>query len=78
MANKDKPAILNVNIGTTVRGAVDDLDKVSTRENCAAADGMLVRLQLPALWEWLGSAACNTLQRAQLQGWYSGKGCGGC
>jgi len=28
MANKDKPAILNVNIGTTVRGAVDDLDKV--------------------------------------------------
>jgi glutamate/tyrosine decarboxylase-like PLP-dependent enzyme len=28
MANKDKPAILNVNIGTTVKGAVDDLDKV--------------------------------------------------
>lgn len=27
-ANKDKPAILNVNIGTTVRGAVDDLDRV--------------------------------------------------
>lgn len=27
-ANKDKPAILNVNIGTTVKGAVDDLDKV--------------------------------------------------
>jgi histidine decarboxylase len=28
LANKDKPAILNVNIGTTVKGAVDDLDKV--------------------------------------------------
>lgn len=27
-ANKDKPAILNVNIGTTVKGAVDDLDRV--------------------------------------------------
>ena len=26
--NSSKPAILNVNIGTTVRGAVDDLDKV--------------------------------------------------
>ncbi|GAQ86494.1 serine decarboxylase [Klebsormidium nitens] len=27
-ANKDKPAIINVNIGTTVKGAVDDLDHV--------------------------------------------------
>ena len=27
-ANKDKPAIVNVNIGTTVKGAVDDLDRV--------------------------------------------------
>uniref|UniRef100_A0ACD5URK3 Uncharacterized protein n=1 Tax=Avena sativa TaxID=4498 RepID=A0ACD5URK3_AVESA len=26
--NKDKPAIINVNIGTTVKGAVDDLDLV--------------------------------------------------
>ncbi|WOL11198.1 hypothetical protein Cni_G19960 [Canna indica] len=26
LQNKDKPAILNVNIGTTVKGAVDDLD----------------------------------------------------
>jgi len=26
--NKDKPAILNVNIGTTVKGAVDDLDRI--------------------------------------------------
>jgi len=28
LRNQDKPAIVNVNIGTTVRGAVDDLDKV--------------------------------------------------
>ena len=28
LANKDKPAILNVNSGTTVKGAVDDIDKV--------------------------------------------------
>lgn len=26
--NAGKPAILNVNIGTTVKGAVDDLDRV--------------------------------------------------
>lgn len=26
--NSSKPAILNVNIGTTVRGAVDDLDRI--------------------------------------------------
>ena len=29
LRNKGKPAILNVNIGTTVKGAVDDLDQVS-------------------------------------------------
>uniref|UniRef100_A0A803NJ22 Histidine decarboxylase n=1 Tax=Cannabis sativa TaxID=3483 RepID=A0A803NJ22_CANSA len=28
LVNKDKPAIINVNIGTTVKGAVDDLDLV--------------------------------------------------
>ncbi|MCL7032064.1 hypothetical protein MKW94_021933 [Papaver nudicaule] len=28
LLNKDKPAIINVNIGTTVKGAVDDLDLV--------------------------------------------------
>ncbi len=28
VANAGKPAILNVNIGTTVKGAVDDLDRV--------------------------------------------------
>ena len=27
-ANVGRPAIINVNIGTTVRGAVDDLDRV--------------------------------------------------
>ena len=26
--NRHRPAILNLNIGTTVKGAVDDLDKV--------------------------------------------------
>ena len=26
-ANRGRPAIVNVNIGTTVRGAVDDLDQ---------------------------------------------------
>lgn len=26
--NSAKPAIINVNIGTTVRGAVDDLDRI--------------------------------------------------
>ncbi|KAG9441248.1 hypothetical protein H6P81_017102 [Aristolochia fimbriata] len=28
LQNKEKPAIINVNIGTTVKGAVDDLDQV--------------------------------------------------
>lgn len=28
IANKDKPAVLNINIGTTVKGAVDDVDKI--------------------------------------------------
>ena len=27
-ANKDKPAIINVNVGTTVKGAVDNLDRI--------------------------------------------------
>ncbi len=26
LKNKDRPAVLNVNIGTTVKGAVNDLD----------------------------------------------------
>lgn len=38
MANQDKPAILNVNIGTTVKGAVDDLDKVGKSEGQGAWD----------------------------------------
>ena len=29
--NRARPAIVNVNIGTTVRGAVDDLDQVRLR-----------------------------------------------
>ncbi len=34
--NKGRPAILNVNIGTTVKGAVDDLDKVREEVVCGA------------------------------------------
>lgn len=26
--NKDKPAIINCNVGTTVKGAVDNIDKI--------------------------------------------------
>ncbi len=32
--NNSRPAILNVNIGTTVKGAVDDLDKVGWSGAC--------------------------------------------
>jgi histidine decarboxylase len=28
MSNSSRPAIINLNIGTTVRGAIDDVDKV--------------------------------------------------
>ncbi|KAG2314627.1 hypothetical protein Bca4012_065405 [Brassica carinata] len=56
LANKDKPAILNVNIGTTVKGAVDDLDLViKTLEECGFShdrfyihcDGALFGLMMP-------------------------------
>ncbi|KAE8704384.1 Serine decarboxylase [Hibiscus syriacus] len=56
LANKDKPAILNVNIGTTVKGAVDDLDHViQTLEECGFShdrfyihcDGALFGLMMP-------------------------------
>jgi hypothetical protein len=44
-ANNSRPAIINVNIGTTVKGAVDDLDRVLdiltetgyTEDRCVAA-----------------------------------------
>ncbi|KAJ0976585.1 hypothetical protein J5N97_012059 [Dioscorea zingiberensis] len=53
--NKDKPAIINVNIGTTVKGAVDDLDTVikTLQENGFTdrfyihCDGALFGLLLP-------------------------------
>ncbi|OWM90762.1 hypothetical protein CDL15_Pgr020725 [Punica granatum] len=54
--NKDKPAIINVNIGTTVKGAVDDLDLViKTLEECGFTqdrfyihcDGALFGLMMP-------------------------------
>ncbi|CAN8302627.1 unnamed protein product [Cochlearia groenlandica] len=56
LKNKDKPAILNVNIGTTVKGAVDDLDLViKTLEECGFShdkfyihcDGALFGLMMP-------------------------------
>ncbi|XP_038886253.1 serine decarboxylase isoform X1 [Benincasa hispida] len=56
LANKDKPAILNVNIGTTVKGAVDDLDLViQTLTECGFSknrfyihcDGALFGLMMP-------------------------------
>ncbi|BFG40725.1 hypothetical protein CerSpe_269990 [Prunus speciosa] len=54
--NRDKPAIINVNIGTTVKGAVDDLDLViQTLEECGFkqdrfyihCDGALFGLMMP-------------------------------
>ncbi|MBA0566222.1 hypothetical protein Golob_011060, partial [Gossypium lobatum] len=56
LANKSKPAIINVNIGTTVKGAVDDLDLViQTLEGCGFSrdrfyihcDGALFGLMMP-------------------------------
>ncbi|XVF64356.1 hypothetical protein PTKIN_Ptkin09bG0162800 [Pterospermum kingtungense] len=55
LANTDKPAIINVNIGTTVKGAVDDLDLVIQRlEECGFhdrfyihCDGALFGLMMP-------------------------------
>ncbi|CAA6653995.1 unnamed protein product [Spirodela intermedia] len=55
LLNQDKPAIINVNIGTTVKGAVDDLDLViETLENNGFkgrfyihCDGALFGLMMP-------------------------------
>ncbi|XP_020111848.1 serine decarboxylase 1 [Ananas comosus] len=55
LQNKDKPAIINVNIGTTVKGAVDDLDLViKTLEDSGFrdrfyihCDGALFGLMMP-------------------------------
>ena len=38
LCHKDKPAIVNVNIGTTVKGAVDDLDLVIEKLEEAGKD----------------------------------------
>ncbi|KAL8537350.1 hypothetical protein ACS0TY_012484 [Phlomoides rotata] len=54
--HQDKPVIINVNIGTTVKGAVDDLDLViQTLEECGYShdrfyihcDGALFGLMMP-------------------------------
>ncbi|KAI9098381.1 hypothetical protein K1719_025006 [Acacia pycnantha] len=56
LAHKDKPAIINLNIGTTMKGAIDDLDLVvQTLEECGFScdrfyihcDGALFGLMLP-------------------------------
>ncbi|EAZ18332.1 hypothetical protein OsJ_33863 [Oryza sativa Japonica Group] len=55
LENARRPAIVNVNIGTTVKGAIDDLDEIiSTLENCGFrdrfyihCDGALAGLMLP-------------------------------
>ncbi|KAG0451954.1 hypothetical protein HPP92_025965 [Vanilla planifolia] len=55
LINKEKPAIVNVNIGTTVKGAVDDLDMViETLQKCGFSnrfyihcDGALFGLMIP-------------------------------
>ncbi|XP_061345126.1 serine decarboxylase 1-like [Gastrolobium bilobum] len=56
LAHKDKPAIINLNIGTTMKGGVDDLDLViQTLEKCAFTrdrfyihcDGALFGMMLP-------------------------------
>uniref|UniRef100_A0A0D9Z6T5 Serine decarboxylase n=1 Tax=Oryza glumipatula TaxID=40148 RepID=A0A0D9Z6T5_9ORYZ len=55
LENARRPAIVNVNIGTTVKGAIDDLDEIiNTLENCGFrdrfyihCDGALAGLMLP-------------------------------
>lgn len=56
--NKGRPAVLNVNIGTTVKGAVDDLDKILTiLQDCGYpedrffihCDGALFGMMMPFL-----------------------------
>ncbi|KAJ1388446.1 Pyridoxal-phosphate binding site [Sesbania bispinosa] len=58
LAHKDKPAIINLNIGTTMKGGVDDLDLViQTLEKCGFTqdqfyihcDGALFGIMLPFL-----------------------------
>ncbi|KAG0541139.1 hypothetical protein BDA96_03G470600 [Sorghum bicolor] len=57
MHNTHSPAIVNVNIGTTVKGAIDDLDKIiSTLQKCGFhdrfyihCDGALAGLIIPFL-----------------------------
>uniref|UniRef100_A0ACD5WPY7 Uncharacterized protein n=1 Tax=Avena sativa TaxID=4498 RepID=A0ACD5WPY7_AVESA len=55
LRNLGKPAIVNVNIGTTVKGAIDDLDRIiKTLEKCGFrdrfyihCDGALAGLMMP-------------------------------
>ncbi len=75
-ANVARPAIINVNIGTTVKGAVDDLDRVldilketgytEDRCGCAAAGGLQGWAGLG--WDGMGWDG---------QGWGAGRGWAG-
>lgn len=50
-ANVGKPAILNLNIGTTVKGAVDDLDRVLEVLQVGRGGGKAGAQQRAGLWE---------------------------
>jgi histidine decarboxylase len=59
--NKARPAILNVNIGTTVKGAVDDLDRVlailKVSEGRAQLSGLGARADTAVQWMPTGQFA---------------------
>ena len=55
MKNKSRPAILNVNIGTTVKGAVDDLDRVSALAKANAMCWEMVVLRVVPMSGNVGS-----------------------
>ncbi|KHN46425.1 Histidine decarboxylase [Glycine soja] len=70
LAHKDKPAIINLNIGTTMKGAIDDLDLViQTLEGCGFTrdrfyihcDGALFGMMLPFVKQLVQcwNLACN-------------------
>ncbi|KAK6115055.1 hypothetical protein DH2020_007324 [Rehmannia glutinosa] len=54
LLNKDKPAIINVNIGTTVKGAVDDLDLViQTLEESCESRGIRLEVHVEGVEAYL-------------------------
>ncbi|KAM4098155.1 hypothetical protein ACJW30_07G055300 [Castanea mollissima] len=68
LCHRDKPAIINVNIGTTVKGAVDDLDLVIQKLEEAGfthdrfyihCDGALFGLMMPFVKRPIGSVSVS-------------------